>query len=129
MITFSIFIPVHSMVHEKNKDIGILKALGASKSYIFFIFIFVGVMLGFASTIIGLPLGFLISNNLNAILDFFNYHPFPPEIFYVDKLPIVYHKEGIVMIVFFINFVAIAASILPAYRASLLKPIDLIRRS
>lgn len=128
MITFSIFIPVHSMVHEKTKDIGILKALGASKLYIFCIFVFVGVMLGVASTIIGLPLGFLISSSLNEILDFFNYNPFPPDVFYVDKLPIIYHKEGIMMIVFFINFVAIVASILPAYRASCLKPIDLIRR-
>ena len=128
MITFSIFIPVHSMVHEKGMDIGILKALGASKLFIFSIFILIGIMLGLASTIIGLPLGFLISNNLNEILTFFNYNPFPPEVFYVDKLPIIYHKEGILLIVFFINFVAITASILPAIRASILKPIDLIRR-
>ena len=116
------------MVHEKAMDIGILKALGASKGFIFFIFIFVGVMLGLASTVIGLPLGFLITNQLNGILEFFNYNPFPQDVFYVDKLPVVYHKEGIMMIVFFINFVAIMASILPAYRASCLKPIDLIRR-
>ena len=128
MITFSIFIPVHSMVHEKAMDIGILKALGGSKRYIFFIFILIGVMLGLASTIIGLPLGFLISSQLNEILEFFNYNPFPQEVFYVDKLPVVYHKEGILLIVFFINFVAITASILPAFRASCLKPIDLIRR-
>lgn len=128
MITFSIFIPVHSMVHEKTMDIGILKALGGSKQFIFFIFILIGVMLGLASTIIGLPLGFLISNNLNEILAFLNYNPFPEDTFYIDKLPVIYHKEGILMIVFFINFVAIVASILPAYRASCLKPIDLIRR-
>ncbi len=129
MITFSIFIPVHSMVHEKEKDIGILKALGASRWFIFSIFVSIGLTLGIASTIIGLPLGFLISNHLNEILAFLQYNPFPPDIFYVYKLPIVYHKEGIIMIVFFINFVAIFASILPAFRAALLKPIDLIRRN
>jgi lipoprotein-releasing system permease protein len=128
MITFSIFIPVHSMVHEKEKDIGILKALGASRWFIFSVFVSIGLMLGLASTIIGLPLGFLISSHLNEILKFLDYNPFPPDVFYVDTLPIVYHKEGIILIVFFINFVAIFASILPAFRASLLKPIDLIRR-
>lgn len=128
MITFSIFIPVHSMVHEKEKDIGILKALGASKKFIFLVFVNIGMMLGIASTIIGLPLGFIISNHLNEILKFLDYNPFPPDIFYVDTLPIVYHKEGLIMIVFFINFVAVFASILPAFRASILKPIELIRR-
>ncbi|PCJ62633.1 MAG: hypothetical protein COA79_03710 [Planctomycetota bacterium] len=129
MITFAIFIPVQSMVQEKKNDIGILKALGASRAFLFKVFLFIGFILGTCSTIVGVPLGLFFANNLNFILDTINFQPFPPEVFYdVDELPIVFHIGSIILIILFVNIVAILASVLPAYKAARYNPLEIFRQ-
>lgn len=129
MITFAIFIPVQNMVQEKKNDMGILKALGASRIFLFKIFLQIGFILGAFSTLIGVPLGLLLAQNLNYILDKIDFQPFPESTFYnVDKLPIMFHLGSILLIILFVNVIAIVASVLPAYKASRYNPLDIFRQ-
>ncbi len=127
MITMSVFIPVQTMVYEKQKDIGILRALGATKGFIFITFVTLGASLGLISTFVGLPFGVALTQYINPFLEAIDYKPFPEDVFYVDKLPTELHQEGVFYLAIFINVVSILASVIPAIRASCLTPIETIR--
>ena len=58
-----------SIVHEKTRDIGILRSIGASRGGIVGIFLLYGLVVGVLGAILGLGLGWLIVKNLNLIHD------------------------------------------------------------
>jgi len=88
-----ILIVVYLTVVEKVKDIGILKALGASPWGIRSIFMFNALFIGLFGTLIGGAAGVLISQNLNSIEDWidatFGLKLFPPDIYYLTYVPSV----------------------------------------
>lgn len=58
-----------SIVHEKTRDIGILRSIGASRTGIVGIFLLYGLVVGILGAILGLGLGWLITINVNGIHD------------------------------------------------------------
>ncbi len=56
-----------SMATEKTKDIGILRALGASTPGIAWLWIRYGAAIGFVGAVLGTAVGYLIVDNINAI--------------------------------------------------------------
>jgi lipoprotein-releasing system permease protein len=58
-----------SIVHEKTRDIGILRSIGASRGGIVGIFLLYGLVVGVLGALLGLGLGWLIVTNLNLIHD------------------------------------------------------------
>lgn len=56
-----------AIVQEKTRDIGILRAVGASRPGILGIFLVYGLVIGFLGSIIGAALGWLVVANINAI--------------------------------------------------------------
>lgn len=56
-----------SIVYEKTKDIGILRSIGASRSGIVWIFLQYSLVIGVAGALLGLLIGWLITNNINTI--------------------------------------------------------------
>jgi lipoprotein-releasing system permease protein len=58
------------MVSAKTKDIGILKALGATEGGCASIFLISGTLCGLLGLAIGVPLGLLLADNLNGIVEF-----------------------------------------------------------
>lgn len=120
-----ILIVVYLTVVEKVKDIGILKALGASPWGIRSIFMFNALFIGLFGTLIGGAAGVLISQNLNAIEDWidatFGLKLFPPDIYYLTYVPSV---KGLPLIELAIGIGAPATlwaffcGILPAVAAS-----------
>jgi lipoprotein-releasing system permease protein len=58
-----------AIVHEKTRDIGILRAVGASRSGILWIFLQWGLVIGVIGACVGLGLGWLVVDNINAIHD------------------------------------------------------------
>ncbi len=58
------------VVRAKTRDIGILRALGASEEGVTFIFLISGGLCGLIGSAFGIVLGLLLSFNLNAICDF-----------------------------------------------------------
>ncbi|MGA1517278.1 MAG: ABC transporter permease, partial [Phycisphaerales bacterium] len=58
-----------AIVHEKSRDIGILRAVGASRLGVLWIFLRWGLVLGVIGAFVGLGLGSLVVDNINAIHD------------------------------------------------------------
>lgn len=56
-----------AIVYEKTRDIGILRSLGASRAGIVWIFLRYGGIIGVLGSLLGLLLGWLITNNINEI--------------------------------------------------------------
>ena len=56
-----------AIVHEKTRDIGILRAVGASRPGILGVFLAYGLVIGLAGSCIGAFLGWLVTDNINLI--------------------------------------------------------------
>ncbi|MFO0783546.1 MAG: FtsX-like permease family protein [Phycisphaerales bacterium] len=56
-----------SIVSEKTRDIGILRAIGASRVGVLWIFLRYGLVVGIAGSIVGLGLGWLVVHRINDI--------------------------------------------------------------
>jgi len=58
-----------AIVHEKTRDIGILRSVGAARSGIVWIFLRYGLVIGCIGAVIGLGLAWIVVRNINAIHD------------------------------------------------------------
>ena len=58
-----------SIDHEKTRDIGILRSIGASRRGIVGIFLLYGLVVGILGAVLGLGLGWMIVTNINHIHD------------------------------------------------------------
>jgi lipoprotein-releasing system permease protein len=111
---FNILTSLTMTVLEKQYDIGLLRALGCTKSIIKKIFFAEGVIIGLLSTTIGLVLGltfYFLQINYSIIkLDTTKY--------IIDSLPISLSTIQVVVISIFSIALSTAASIFPAKRAN-----------
>jgi lipoprotein-releasing system permease protein len=128
---FGILAIFFMIVVEKTKDIGILKALGASSSGVMSIFLSYGLSLGLVGSGVGATIGLLFVHYINeietAISMITGRKVFDERIYYFPRIPT--HVEP--MMVFWVAFgavlIAVLASILPARRASQLHPVRALR--
>ena len=128
---FNIISTLFMVVMEKNKDIAILKAMGATRRSIVKIFSLQGLIIGVAGTFMGLIGGFTIVPNLNEIVAFletiFNIDIFPKDVYYLSKLPSeIQYMDSFVIVVFSIC-ICFIASLYPAWRAGRLDPVEGLR--
>ena len=65
-----------AIVHEKTRDIGILRAIGASRPGILSIFLTYGLIIGAAGAALGSGLAYIVVENINAIHEGLG-HPAP----------------------------------------------------
>ncbi len=128
---FNIISTLIMVVMEKTKDIGILKALGATNFSIMKIFLFQGVVVGILGVVIGAFLGLVITINLNPIADFLEkttgFEVFPSDIYYFTEIPAQINLQDVIIIVISALFISILAGLYPARRAALLNPVDALR--
>lgn len=110
-------------VLEKTKDIGILKAIGASGSDIMAVFAIQGGIIGLLGTFLGAGLGIGACWCL-ATYRFIN---LPKDIYYIDKLPVKLDAGDISVIILSSVVISLVATIYPAYRASRLDPVEALR--
>ncbi len=119
------------IVVEKTRDIGILKALGASRWGVMGIFMGYGLSLGIVGSGAGTLLGIWFTNNINRIADWLSIlkgEPiFNPEIYYFYKIPTIIEPLTIGWIIFGAIGIAVLSSILPALRAATLHPVKALR--
>ena len=128
---FGILAIFSMIVVEKTRDIGILKALGASNWGVLKIFIGYGLLLGIVGAGLGTALGVSITTYINQIEHGLalvtGQDIFPRDIYYFKDIP----TDMQPMTVLFINLgavgIAVLFSILPALRAALLHPVRALR--
>jgi lipoprotein-releasing system permease protein len=128
---FGILAIFSMIVVEKTRDIGVLKALGASTAGIRGIFLGYGMLLGAVGSGVGMAGGLLfvryinqIERGLSAIM---GRRVFDDTIYYFDHIPTVIVPWTIMWIVGGALFIAVAASIWPAERAARLHPVNALR--
>lgn len=119
------------IVAEKTRDIGILKALGASRLGVMQIFLGYGLLLGVIGCLCGTAMGLAITNNINEIEKIISsmtgQEIFPRDIYYFDKIPTDIHPLGVMFVNLGAVFIAVAFSLIPAFRAASLNPVRALR--
>lgn len=104
-------------VIERTKEIGTMKAVGATNGEILKIFLLESAILGFAGGVVGVTVGFLISYSAGAILENLGWGFLSPA------FPI-YLFIGLIS---FATITGALSGIWPAYRASKLKTVEALR--
>jgi lipoprotein-releasing system permease protein len=111
------------VVIDKQKDIGILMAMGISQKQIQSIFLWQGFFMGLTGIIVGLVFGLLICVSQY----YFHWLRLPnPESFIVDYYPVKVYISDLLIIVFCTLVITLLAAYYPARRASQILPKSLI---
>ena len=115
---FNIISGLTILIKNKTKEIAILKTLGLSNHSIKKSFFLTGFTIGFFASISGIVLGILFSYNIEKLRiilsSVFNLEIFPPDIYFLDKLPSEISFLSILVIFILSLFVTAIASYLPA---------------
>jgi lipoprotein-releasing system permease protein len=119
------------MVMEKIRDIGILKSLGASNFSMGMVFVFLGFLIGFLGTSIGVISGlgivYKLENIEKWISNVLNYKLFPQDVYYFEKIPTQVDFFDILLIAFCAIILSVLSAWYPAVRAARLNPVEAIR--
>ena len=128
---FGILAIFSMIVVEKTRDIGVLKALGASTSGVRGIFLGYGLSLGMVGSGVGLVSGLLFVRHIDAIERGLSHltgrRVFDPDIYYFDGIPALVVVGTVLWIVAGALFISTAASVFPAQRAARLRPVQALR--
>ncbi len=108
---------------EKLKDIGLMRAMGASPARIRRIFILEGLYIGSAGVISGIILALILCWAIAT----FDIVELPGDIYYLTKVPVSLQLWDILSVVIGSYFLCFLSAIYPAYRASKVNPVDAIR--
>ena len=130
-MTFLILAIFWAMVAEKTKDIGILRAIGASAGGIAWLWLRYGAIIGIAGAALGFAVAYGIITNINEIHDAlgqrFGIALWDPKVYYFSTIPstIEFHRAAVVLAggVLF----SVLGALVPAIRAAAMQPVRALR--
>lgn len=128
---FGITSALITFVVQKTREIGMLKALGATNGQVTGIFFSQSFIVGVIGVAAGFGLGMLALDYRNEFLDFMNratgFELFPAAIYGFTELPALIVPRDLVMICGGSLLISLAAGALPAWNAGRLKPVEALR--
>jgi lipoprotein-releasing system permease protein len=128
---FGITSALITFVVQKTREIGILKAIGASSGQIIWIFFSQSLLVGIMGVTAGLGLGLMAVAYRNEFLMFLRrvtgFQLFPVEIYNFRELPALTDPADIVMICGGSLLICLVAGLFPAWNAGRLKPVEALR--
>ena len=120
-----------TFVVQKTREIGMLKALGASNLQISGIFLGQSAIIGVIGVAAGFGLGMLALAYRNQFLHFMNkltgFELFPASIYGFGELPAIIMPRDVTIICVSSFLICIIGGVLPAIRAGRLKPVEALR--
>ncbi len=111
------------MVMDKNKDIAILKSMGATNQSIKKIFVYEGLIIGIVGTFLGVCGGALLC----WLLAQYKFIELPGDVYYISTLPVRMEFLDIAIIAFGAIAISFLATLYPARQAAGLDPAQALR--
>jgi len=120
-----------SMVSEKTKDIGVLRALGASTPGIAWLWIRYGTVIGLIGAVLGSVAGYLVVSNINTIHDWlgrtFGLVIWDPRQYYFIEIPSEVEVSKLVIVFVVGVLTCVLGSLIPAWRSARMDPVKALR--
>jgi len=134
---FIIALILAQLVAEKTRDIGTLRALGATHRGILACFVFQGLLIAIIGLALGLPLAKVFVAYINeieagvsnfvALFGFENFHVFPVSDFLLPSIPTNLRNYDIMLITVLTLASGLLGAFIPALRAARRNPVECLR--
>ncbi len=111
------------LVMEKNRDIAILKTMGATARSVMVVFMLQGLIIGIVGTAIGAGGGWAIAR----VLDKYRLIHLPMDVYQVSYVPFTIQPLDFAMVVVAAILICFLATLYPARQAARLKPAEALR--
>jgi len=119
---FNIVSTLIMVVMEKNKDIAILKSMGANAAQIMKIFVYEGLIIGFSGTIVGVGGGLFVCD----ILRRYKFIKLP-DVYPISTLPVEVVYQDVLMISSAAVIITLLATLYPSWQAAKIDPATALR--
>lgn len=121
--SFNIISTLMMNVVDKQKEIAILKAMGATNRGIMMIFMFQGLLIGIIGTLIGITGGYVVGK----IIHNYEIIKLPADIYYLSKLPVKMKYLDFIAVSVSAILISFLSTIYPSYHAARLDPVEPLR--
>jgi lipoprotein-releasing system permease protein len=119
--SFNIVGTLTMIVNEKQREIAILKAMGATPQSIMKIFMLNGLVIGLVGTCIGVPLGYSFLWLIQ------NYWTFDASVYYISRIPVHILPLDVVLVATSAILISFVATFYPSWQAAKLDPVSALR--
>ena len=120
---FNILSTLIMIVMEKTREIGILKAMGATNGAVVRIFVWEGLIIGATGTAAGLGLGLALC----WVLGRYQFIRLPAQLYALRTLPVLVSPWDVAVVCLVALVISVAATVYPAWRAARLQPVEAIQ--
>lgn len=152
VVGFNILSTMIAMVLDKKEEIGVLKAMGLKPNDTLKVFLLDGFFLGIVGSVAGVLIGLLITVTLDNILKFIEvavnfvnnmayglvswvrpmrapseFQFFNSSVYYIDKFPMQIQFGDLLFVMALSVALSTIAVIVPAFNASRLRPVEVLR--
>ncbi len=128
---FNIISSLIMLVKDKSRDVAIFRTMGASRASIMRIFMIAGSSVGLVGTSLGVILGVLFVENIEAIRHFLESltgaELWNAEIRFLSEIPAEMDTGEVMTTVFIALGISFLATLPPSWRASRLDPVEVLR--
>ncbi len=119
--SFNIVGTLTMIVNEKQREIAILKAMGATPGSIMRIFMLNGLVIGLVGTGIGVPLGYTFLWLIE------NYWTFDATVYYISRIPVHILPLDVLLVSTSAILISFLATFYPSWQAAKLDPVSALR--
>jgi lipoprotein-releasing system permease protein len=120
-----------AMVSEKTRDIGVLRAIGASGTGVAAVWVGYGLAIGLVGSFLGAGLAALVVTNINPIHEWLgkalNVQVWDPNVYYFTTIPTDLDATKFVIIVAGGIIASVVGALVPAARAAWMDPVKALR--
>jgi len=121
--SFNIVSTLMMNVMDKQKEIAILKAMGATNKGIMLIFMFQGLIIGLVGTVLGVTGGYI----LGKIIHNYELIKLPADVYYLSRLPVKMSLLDFTVVSASAILISFLSTLYPSYYAARLNPVEPLR--